>query len=308
MADVQNQTPQLPENPLVGSSHVGAAVSGTAFGAGHVGVLGSSLPPTQTVTNVSDPSSAAVGDGVYGTGLNGIHGVSAYDNGVLGENSGKGNGVTGKSSAGNGVQGTNGTGAGVTPKFGCGVLGESESGYGLYGASKTASAIFGTAPSGHLAGEFDGDVMVTGNVTAADVIVSGADCAEEFDVCQEMAIDPGSVVVFDDEGRLSTTNVPYDSRVAGVVSGAGSFRPGVVLDRRISRRRRLPLALVGKVYCKVDASYAPINVGDWLTTSSTRGHAMKALLPEKAFGTVIGKALARHQSGEAIIPILVTLR
>ena len=55
----------------------------------------------------------------------------------------------------------------------------------------------------------------------------------------------------------------------------------------------MPVALVGKVYCKVDASYSPIEVGDLLTTSLTPGHAMKANDHVKAFGAVIGKALRR---------------
>jgi hypothetical protein len=42
-----------------------------------------------------------------------------------------------------------------------------------------------------------------------------------------------------------------------VISGAGACRPGVILDRRASSEGRAPVALVGKVYCKVDATYAP---------------------------------------------------
>jgi hypothetical protein len=62
----------------------------------------------------------------------------------------------------------------------------------------------------------------------------------------------------------------------------------------------MPLALTGKVYCKADAQYAPIEVGDLLTTSSTAGHAMKATDHDRAFGAVLGKALgllstARHE-------------
>jgi len=38
----------------------------------------------------------------------------------------------------------------------------------------------------------------------------------------------------------------------------------------------LPLALVGKVYCNIDAQYGAIEVGDLLTSSSTLGCAMKA--------------------------------
>jgi hypothetical protein len=70
----------------------------------------------------------------------------------------------------------------------------------------------------------------------------------------------------------------------------------------------VPVALLGKVYCKVDAGYGSIDVGDLLTTSSTPGHAMKADDPVKAFGTVIGKALTQFTGGTGLIPILITLQ
>jgi len=68
------------------------------------------------------------------------------------------------------------------------------------------------------------------------------------------------------------------------------------------------VALVGKVYCKADAQYSPIGVGDLLTTSETPGHAMKAVEPAKAFGSIIGKALRTLQAGKGLIPILVALQ
>ena len=148
----------------------------------------------------------------------------------------------------------------------------------------------------------------SGAVTAKDVLLSGADCAEEFDVCEGMGIEPGSVVVFGDDGKLGTTLEPYNRRVAGVISGAGAYRPGLILDRRTDMRGRLPVALVGKVYCKVDASYASIGIGDPLTTSPTAGCAMKASDPARGFGAVIGKALAPHAQGCGLIPILVSLQ
>jgi hypothetical protein len=70
---------------------------------------------------------------------------------------------------------------------------------------------------------------------------------------------------------------------------------------------RQPLALVGKVFCKVDASYAPIDVGDLLTTSPTPGHAMKATDPGQSFGAVLGKAMASCDAGAGLVPILVGL-
>jgi hypothetical protein len=62
------------------------------------------------------------------------------------------------------------------------------------------------------------------------------------------------------------------------------------------------------VYCKVDAQLSRVEVGSLLTTSSTPGHAMKATDKDRAFGAVIGKALAGLESGRGLIPILVALQ
>jgi hypothetical protein len=120
--------------------------------------------------------------------------------------------------------------------------------------------------------------------------------------------EPGTVVVIDEGGGLRESCEAYDKKVAGVVSGAGEYRHALVLDGRPSDTERIPIALIGKVYCKVDARYSPIEVGDLLTTSATPGYAMKATEPGKAFGSVIGKALRRLEDGEGLIPILITLQ
>jgi hypothetical protein len=147
-----------------------------------------------------------------------------------------------------------------------------------------------------------GDVTVTG-----DVLLTGADCAEHFDVTGPLP-EPGAVMVIDENGAIRESRDAYDKKVAGVVSGAGEFRPGLILDRRSGEEGRIPLALVGKVFCKVDANYAPIEVGDLLTTSPTPGHAMKAVDPARAFGCVIGKALRCLGEGRGMVPILVALQ
>jgi len=93
-----------------------------------------------------------------------------------------------------------------------------------------------------------------------------------------------------------------------VVSGAGSYKPGIVLDKQQTEGNRQPIALLGKVYCKVDANYAAIGIGDLLTTSPTPGHAMKADDPAQAFGAVIGKALRPLKEGQGLIPVLIALQ
>jgi hypothetical protein len=96
--------------------------------------------------------------------------------------------------------------------------------------------------------------------------------------------------------------------VVGVVSGAGEFKPSLILDKRKTDRKRQPLALLGKTYCKVDASASAIEIGDLLTTSSTPGHAMKAEECRRAFGAILGKALTPLRHGLGLIPILVALQ
>jgi hypothetical protein len=171
------------------------------------------------------------------------------------------------------------------------VCGESNTGVGVLGRG------------GKLAGLFQGDVEVTG-----DIRLTNADCAEDFDIASPATVEAGTVMVLDCNGRLQASEGAYDKRVAGVISGAGDYKPGIVLDKQQGRRDRSPVALLGKVFCKVDARDAAIEVGDLLTTSGTLGHAMKAVDPLKAFGAVIGKALAPLKGAKGLIPILVALQ
>jgi hypothetical protein len=149
----------------------------------------------------------------------------------------------------------------------------------------------------------NGDMIVTGDIT-----LPNADCAEEFAVKPLEMIEPGTVMVLGEEGSLCQSTEAYDKKVAGVVSGAGDLKPGLILDKQSESTNRMPIALMGKVYCKVDAEYGPVEVGDLLTTSSTPGHAMKATDPLQAFGTIIGKALRPLEAGKGLIPILVALQ
>jgi hypothetical protein len=143
---------------------------------------------------------------------------------------------------------------------------------------------------------------------ANDITLANADCAEEFDVADSLGVEPGTVMVIGDDEALRPSSQPYDPRVAGVVSGGGDYKPALLLDRRDTSRKRSPVALVGKVCCKVDTQYGQIKVGDLLTTSPTPGHAMKATDRDRAFGAVIGKALQPLMSGQGLVAILVALQ
>ena len=174
----------------------------------------------------------------------------------------------------------------------------------------TGAAIFAKKVGnvGH-AGFFVGDVWIGGVLgVEKDIILANADCAEDFDIADADSIEPGTVMVLGDNGLLHQSSQSYDKRVAGVVSGAGKYKPGIVLDKQATIANRKPIALLGKVYCKVDASYDSIEVGDLLTTSPSPGHAMKAADHLKAFGAVIGKALRPLKDGQGLIPILIALQ
>lgn len=192
-------------------------------------------------------------------------------------------------------------------------------GFGLWASSTNGTAIYGQ--SNNVAAQFNGAVNVNGTLNhTGDVFVSGTlsvgkdillpaqDCAEDFDLEATIEAEPGDVMVLNNEGGLEPSSQPYDKRVAGVISGAGAYRPGLILGRFAPSDARAPVALIGKVYCKVDAQYGRVSVGDLLTTSATPGHAMKASDPLQAFGAVIGKALRPLESGQALIPILVALQ
>jgi len=155
----------------------------------------------------------------------------------------------------------------------------------------------------------NGNVDITGSLNVGgDITMPAADFAEDFQVAANDAVEPGTVMVLDENGLLRPSDKSYDRKVVGVISGACDFRPGLILDRQTSSQGRAPLALVGKVYCKVDAAYGAIAVGDLLTSSPTPGHAMKAGDPARAFGAVIGKALRPFTSGRGLSPILVALQ
>lgn len=227
---------------------------------------------------------------------------------VYGQHTGGGDAVFGSASAtGRGVVGVSDQHTGVEGNStgGAGVWGASQNGEGVHGQSNspTAAAVAGYSLGQGPAGYFKGNVMVTG-----DVQLTGADCAEDFDVREAVGVEPGDVMTLDDEGALRRCQGAYDKRVAGIIAGAGNYKPGIVLDKQGPGEKRKPLALIGKTFCRVDASYGAVEIGDLLTTSDTPGHAMKAVDPLRAFGAVVGKALRPLKEGRGLIPVLVALQ
>jgi hypothetical protein len=262
----------------------------------------SALPTPSVIgrdTN-ADPTAKLKGGGWFESAQGvGAHGWSGSPDkpGVAGYGTG-GDGVYGESLTGRAIFGRS------SGKNAPAVVGESEDGDGVWGTSHNTqrAGVTGYNPKG-LAGYFDGNVIVTGDIT-----LSNADCAEDFDIGGGSLVEPGTVMTLGKDGALFPAGQAYDKCVAGVVSGAGDLKPGLMLDKQSSKCTRQAIALLGKVYCKVDALYGSIEIGDLLTTSQTTGHAMKAQDRAKAFGSVIGKALRPLPEGRGLIPILIALQ
>lgn len=274
-----------------GVAGLSTAPSGAAgvYGRGEgVGVQGEG----KTWHGVAGISTSETGGfGVYGQAIGtGVAGVSSGWIGVYGETNGLENGPSGVlgdgKAAGVGVKG-HASGANIAAVAGYHLT---NSGPGIYG-------------NGNPAGFFEGTVIVTG-----DIQLPNADCAEDFDIADDEEIVPGAVMVLGEDGWLRRSRHPYDRGVVGVISGAGHYRPGLVLDRHEAVGVRQPIALIGKTYCMVDARYGAIGIGDLLTTSETPGHAMRATDPARAFGAVIGKALRPLSDGLGLLPILIALQ
>src|SRR5258708_3546366 len=278
-AEAMNALSHSPNHAAVVAINDASGVGVQGRSGGNVGVVGES-DTGRGVMGISNGNFGVSGEsqlfpGVRGHSLNG-RGREGFSDNL--------EGVVGISKQSTGV-------LGISEAGGDGVLGESASGIGVHGKG------------GHLAGFFEGDVEVTG-----DIRLANADCAEDFDVSGIDKVEPGTVMVLGNEGALSESQCAYDKRVAGVISGAGNYKPGIVLDQKQSSGNRQPVALMGKVFCKVDATFGAIAVGDLLTTSTTPGHAMKTSDPFKAFGAVIGKALRPLIGGKGLIPILIALQ
>ncbi|MEM6760261.1 MAG: hypothetical protein AAF601_12360 [Pseudomonadota bacterium] len=145
------------------------------------------------------------------------------------------------------------------------------------------------------------------NADAGDIRLRNGDCAEDFSVQPAVPCAPGDVMVLGDDGLLVPCTRAFDSAVVGVISGADLYRPGIVLDRQDHLDHRHPIALVGKVCVRVTAQNGPIQIGDLLTPSDRPGHAMAAKGDARAYGAVIGKALATCAADTGLIPMIIAL-
>ena len=153
-----------------------------------------------------------------------------------------------------------------------------------------------------------GSLHANGTITGTSITATYQDIAEWVRSRQQLPA--GTVVVLDptETNRVMASARPYDTSVAGVVSA----QPGLILGE--AGEGRVMVATMGRVRVRVDATRAPIRVGDLLVTSDTPGVAMRSIpldLGGTAIhrpGTLIGKALEPLAGGVGEILVLLSLQ
>jgi len=217
--------------------------------------------------------------------------------------------------------------ANATGDYGTAVMAIAEGGEGV-GVHAEAPWNGLVAKGGLNAAKFYGDIKVytygtntqvfrvndSTGVTTVNVlqIDGGSDLSEQFDVNDDTTkVEPGLVLCIDvkNPGKLVVCDEAYDHTVAGIVSGAGGVKTGMMMGQKASvADGAYPVALTGRVYVWADATNGPIEPGDLLTTSDVPGHAIKVTNFDHAHGATLGKAMTSLESGRGLVLVLVSLQ
>jgi hypothetical protein len=172
----------------------------------------------------------------------------------------------------------------------------------------------GTAPAAGYKLDVAGSARVSSDFSAGGAITGGSIQATYQDVAEwvpsTQRLSAGTVVVLDTQNsnHVLASTTAYDTRVAGVVSE----QPGVLLG--VGGEGKVKVATTGRVKVRVDATRAPVRIGDLIVTSDVEGLAMRSepvLLGGRQFhapGTIIGKALEPLEKGTGEILVLLSLQ
>jgi hypothetical protein len=232
---------------------------------------------------------------------------SSNEAAIVGKHTGNWVGVYGESQNHAGVWGNSVNGIAV--------VGTSTNTWGVSGKNTTSlcEGLLGTGGDGvagfahnaaHIGGRFEntagGTALWANGLAKVKTlqILGGADIVEGFETGDDV-LEPGTVVVIDERhpGELRASARAYDSRVAGVVSGAGGIAPGLRLGQERVMDGETSVAMTGRAYVRCSVQNGRIRPGDLLTTSDHAGHAMRASDAERSNGAVLGKAMTSLGAG-----------
>jgi len=181
--------------------------------------------------------------------------------------------------------------------------------------------VFATAPSGTHALDVAGTARITGGVVPGHI-------ADHFINASGQTLRTGDIVKLKgtpitrfhgDSNKIPVAEVTLadkenDNAVIGIVDREAipeqdgpDTRVGPEDPTFIENGGELFVVTLGAyAHCRVDATDAPIEVGDLLTTSNKPGHAKKATDPK--IGAIIGKALEPLAKGTGYIAVFVNIQ
>ena len=250
--------------------------------------------------------------GVYGYANGYSYGVYGYGTtyGVYGQAVGSGGvGVKGVSIANYGAWGVSDNYYGVGSSGVNGAMflgGRGASGYGLYAQGGNSCAYLAHTPNGI---NYYGIYSCSGG---------GRDIAEKYskepgydsDKADVLSISPSTNMT------LRKSSIPYDPAIAGVYSTRPALLIGAPSDKEGEegigiggsgdikmKDTDIPLALAGRVAVKVNNENGSIHRGDYLTSSSTAGVAMKATRP----GNCLGIAMEDFNGTNGTVTVFISL-
>jgi hypothetical protein len=136
-----------------------------------------------------------------------------------------------------------------------------------------------------------GSTTLAGQIGLGVGLVGGADLAEYY--YSTDPLEPGDVVIIDNRGNGDDV-MKSRKRYSGALLGVVSTEPGLILGQYADDG--FPIALTGRVPVKFSMENGPVKSGDYLTSASIPGYAMRAT----GAGPIIGKALTDSQSLETM--------
>ncbi len=168
--------------------------------------------------------------------------------------------------------------------------------------------------------DFNGDERISlmfvagrSRVSTQEVeILGGSDLSEYFKVekDEKSKVEPGLLVsITGENGTLAITEEKRDKKVVGIVSGANGIETGLMMGQKGSiADGDTPIALTGRTYVYATTENGAIAPGDFLTSSSIPGYAMKVKKHRKAQGAIVGKAMTSLKEGDGFVLVLINLQ
>jgi hypothetical protein len=214
------------------------------------------------------------------------------------------------------------TGAASKEK-GCGILGISRfgaggvfssehdysivvNGFGKIEGYDCSAKLLGAGKAMHITGDsvIQGSVALKGIKNDAE---QPGNIAEFFRVDNDDHISAGDILAVSDMGGavLTKTKEKYMTSVIGIVTGKAL----ITINNSGEEEKIYPVALCGKVICKVDAKSGAIKPGDLIVSSDNPGYGMKGTIDSFGkVGSVIGKALEGIESGSGNIMVFISAK